>query len=91
MAAGFWTSGYSRAGLLGIDYCSAQRSQSASSASLGMRQSPRGDRLIVPTFGPSGKQEGLNWLAKTRRRTTLSEKASETFQGLKMFLKFFLS
>jgi predicted RNase H-like HicB family nuclease len=37
------------------------------SASLGMRQSPRGDRLTVPTFGPSGTHERLNWFAKNRR------------------------
>ena len=29
-------------------------------ASLGMRQSPRGERLIEPTFGPSGMQLRLN-------------------------------
>ena len=39
-------------------------------ASLGIRQSPRGDRLTVPTFGPSGRHERLNWLAKNRRRNT---------------------
>ena len=37
-----------------------------------MRQSPRGERLIEPTFGPSGKQERLNWLAKKRRMNTAS-------------------
>src|SRR5258708_1582301 len=47
-------------------------SQAAAWASLGMRQSPRGDRLIVPTFGPSGKHERLNWFAKKRRRKTAS-------------------
>ena len=30
------------------------------SASLGMRQSARGERAIVPTFGPSGRQDLLN-------------------------------
>ena len=30
-------------------------------ASLGIRQSPRGDRLTLPTFGPSGIQERLNY------------------------------
>jgi hypothetical protein len=25
-----------------------------------MRQSPRGDRLTVPTLGPSGRKERLN-------------------------------
>src|SRR5262249_4576693 len=42
-------------------------SQRTAWASLGMRQSPRGDRLIEPTLGPSGKQERLNWLPKNRR------------------------
>jgi hypothetical protein len=41
-------------------------------ASLGMRQSPRGDKLTEPTFGPSGRQERLNWLAKKRVRKTLN-------------------
>ena len=31
-------------------------------ASLGIRQSPRGLIEILPTFGPSGKQERLNCL-----------------------------
>ena len=35
-------------------------SQLADDASLGMLQSPRGERLHVPTFGPSGRQERLN-------------------------------
>ena len=35
-------------------------SQMALEASLGMRQSPRGERLTLPTFGPSGRQERLN-------------------------------
>ena len=35
-------------------------------ASLGMRQSPRGERLTEPTLGPSGMQDRLNWLAKKR-------------------------
>jgi hypothetical protein len=37
-----------------------------------MRQSPRGDKLTEPTFGPSGKQERLNWLAKKRLMNTAS-------------------
>lgn len=42
---------------------SASRSHSDTEASLGMRQSPRGERLIEPTFGPSGRAERLNcWL-----------------------------
>jgi len=42
-------------------------SHAAAEASDGMRQSPRGDRLIEPTFGPSGRHDRhdlLNWLAK---------------------------
>ncbi|MNP82856.1 hypothetical protein D3C76_1816280 [compost metagenome] len=41
-------------------------SHSAAEASLGIRQSPRGERLTVPTFGPSGKQERLNCWEKKR-------------------------
>ena len=37
-------------------------------ASLGIRQSPRGLRLTLPTFGPSGRQERLNCWAKKRRK-----------------------
>ena len=36
-------------------------------ASLGMRKSPRGDSVTVPTLGPSGRQERLNCWAKKRR------------------------
>lgn len=37
-------------------------------ASLGIRQSPRGLMEMLPTFGPSGKQERLNcWLKKRRK------------------------
>ena len=36
-------------------------------ASLGIRQSPRGDMATVPTLGPSGRQLRLNcWLKKRR-------------------------
>ena len=35
-------------------------SQSAEDASLGIRQSARGESEIVPTFGPSGMQLRLN-------------------------------
>ena len=35
-------------------------SHNAQQASLGIRQSPRGDKEILPTFGPSGRQERLN-------------------------------
>ena len=36
-------------------------------ASLGMRQSPRGLRATEPTLGPSGRQERLNCWEKKRR------------------------
>ena len=36
-------------------------------ASEGIRQSPRGDRLTLPTLGPSGTQERLNCWEKKRR------------------------
>lgn len=36
-------------------------------ASLGIRQSPRGDRATVPTLGPSGRQLRLNCCEKKRR------------------------
>lgn len=42
-------------------------------ASLGIRQSPRGLRLTLPTFGPSGRHERLNCWAKKRRRKTFSQ------------------
>ena len=48
-------------------------SQRATWASLGIRQSPRGDRLTEPTFGPSGRHDRLNWLAKNRVRNTRSQ------------------
>ena len=48
--------------------------QSSAAASLGMRQSPRGERLIEPTLGPSGRQERLNWFAKNRRKKTVSQR-----------------
>ena len=37
-------------------------------ASLGMRQSPRGERLMLPTLGPSGRQLRLNCCEKKRRQ-----------------------
>ena len=46
---------------------STSASHRALTASLGMRQSPRGDRLMVPTLGPSGRQERLNCWVKKRR------------------------
>ena len=36
-------------------------------ASLGIRQSPRGERATVPTLGPSGRQFRLNCWLKNRR------------------------
>ncbi len=40
-------------------------------ASEGMRQSPRGERLTEPTFGPSGMHERLNCCWKKRRQKDL--------------------
>lgn len=37
-----------------------QLSHKAEEASLGIRQSPLGERLTDPTLGPSGRQERLN-------------------------------
>ncbi len=50
-------------------HCSASASAShtAACASLGIRQSPRGDRDTVPIFGPSGRQFRLNCWVKKRR------------------------
>ncbi len=39
---------------------STSASHSAALASLGMRQSPRGESATDPTLGPSGRQERLN-------------------------------
>ena len=36
------------------------------SASSGIRQSPRGERLTVPTFGPAGRVVRLNCWSKKR-------------------------
>ena len=41
---------------------------SSNEASDGMRQSPRGESEIVPTFGPSVEQLRLNCWVKNRRR-----------------------
>ena len=46
---------------------STSRSHRAAEASLGIRQSPRGERATLPTRGPSGRQERLNCWAKKRR------------------------
>ena len=47
-------------------------SQAVLEASLGMRQSPRGDREQLPTLGPSGRQERLNCCAKNLRQKVVS-------------------
>lgn len=44
----------------------------AAEASLGMRQSPLGLRLQLPTFGPSGRHERLNCCEKKRRKKVVS-------------------
>ena len=41
-------------------------------ASLGIRQSPLGDNVTVPTFGPSGRQERLNCWEKNLFINTFS-------------------
>ena len=46
---------------------SSSACQSAALASEGMRQSPRGERDTVPTFGPSGRQLRLNCWEKNRQ------------------------
>ena len=46
---------------------STSPSHTAACASLGIRQSPRGDRDTVPIFGPSGRQFRLNCWEKKRR------------------------
>ena len=40
--------------------CSKSASHSVRQASLGIRQSPLGERVTLPTFGASGRQERLN-------------------------------
>ena len=47
-------------------------SHSADTASDGIRQSPRGESVTVPTFGPSGRQERLNCCVKKRRIKVVS-------------------
>ena len=41
--------------------------QMCTEASLGIRKSPRGERVTLPTFGPSGRQERLNCCEKNRQ------------------------
>ena len=52
-----------------ISYCRVSSSaiQRVLQASLGIRQSPRGDSVTEPTLGPSGRQLRLNCWAKNRR------------------------
>ena len=52
--------------------CSHCCIHSALTASDGIRQSPRGDKVTVPTFGPSGRQERLNCCVKNRRTNVVS-------------------
>ena len=47
--------------------CSSSASQRVAQASLGIRQSPRGERVTLPTLGPSGRQLRLNCWAKKRQ------------------------
>ena len=42
-------------------------------ASDGIRQSPLGLRLTLPTFGPSGRHERLNCWAKKRRKNVFNQ------------------
>jgi hypothetical protein len=51
-------------------------SQLSTCASDGMRQSPRGERATMPTFGPSAVQERLNWFFQKRERKTDSQRWS---------------
>ena len=55
-------------------YCrsSSSRSHRAAEASLGIRQSPRGERVTEPTLGPSGRQLRLNCCWKNRRKKVRS-------------------
>ena len=46
---------------------SSSSCHNAATASLGIRQSPRGDRATEPTLGPSARQERLNCWEKKRR------------------------
>ena len=51
-------------------------SHAEASASEGIRQSPRGERLTEPTFGPSGMQERLNCWEKNLFKKSLSHFSS---------------
>src|SRR6476620_9636090 len=61
-----------KSGLLAHSSPPTASSHTRAAASDGIRQSPRGDTLTEPTFGPSGRHDRLNWLAKNRRRNTFS-------------------
>ena len=52
---------------------SISSSHKALEASEGIRQSPRGLRLTLPTLGPSGRHERLNCCAKKRRKKVWSQ------------------
>ena len=72
---------YHRAGVPALchKFCyrlSASLSHSADTASDGIRQSPRGESVTVPTFGPSGRQERLNCWAKNRRKNVSIQRSS---------------
>ena len=54
------------------DRVSSSFSHASAAASEGIRQSPRGERVTVPTFGPSGMAERLNCCEKKRRMKTPS-------------------
>src|SRR6187549_1546736 len=48
-------------------------SQTVASESLGARQSPRGEsEPPLPTLGPFGTQERLNWLVLKKRQTKVA-------------------
>src|SRR5439155_4772930 len=69
--------GEGRRAFIGLDagvVASSSASQAPAEASLGMRQSPRGDRLTDPTLGPSGLIERLNCWSKNRVTKTRSHR-----------------
>ncbi len=55
--------------LYSCSHCCIHRALTASD---GILQSPRGDSVTVPTFGPSGRQERLNCWIKNRRTNVVS-------------------
>ena len=48
-------------------------------ASSGMRQSPRGDRLTVPTFGPGGSVVRLNCWLKNLPKNSFIQRFTVSF------------